>query len=64
MTAPRHHIVRCEADQTRPPAYLTQVRKPRPRIAGYVTAGLVIALILIAGTVWMLVGPSIMRGPR
>ena len=61
MTPVRHHIVRCEAGQTKPLAYLTAVQPPKPRFAGYVAAGFFIALILVAGAVWMLVGPGIMR---
>ncbi len=64
MTPVRHNIVRCEADQTKPLAYLTCAPRTKVRIGGYVAAGFFIALILIAGAVWMLVGPGIMRGPR
>ena len=64
MTPVRHNIVRCEADQAKPLVYLTSLRRTPQRMGGYVAAGFFIALILIAGAVWMLVGPGIMRGPR
>lgn len=64
MTPVRHHIVRCETDQPKPLAYLTCLPRPKPKFGGYIAAGFFIALILIGGAVWMIVGPGIMRGPR
>ena len=62
MNRERHHIVRNEADQPRPLVYLTSAAKRRRRISDLATTVLIIALLLVAGVTWVLVGAAVMRG--
>ena len=62
MNRERHHIVRSEADQSRPLVYLTSAARRRRRIGELVMTVAIFTLLVIAGVTWVLVGGAIMRG--
>ncbi len=66
MTPTRHHIVGSETEQVRPLAYVTVYArtKSKPRLGAVLASVAILALILLAGAVWLILGPAIMRAGR
>ncbi len=64
MNGHRHHIVGAEVGKSRPPVWAAAPprRRLRRSLGEMLTLALIFTLLLFVGLLWLVVGPTIMRG--